>query len=201
MIDNKTGRAVLTEKEYQYAADLLECEREIIQSISEVECPGRGFQLQRDGTVAPVIVFEKHLFGRLTNYRYNKSHPDLSAAFWEPGTYGPSDTQHIRLANAKKLNEDAALMSCSWGKFQILGLNYSDLGYKDLQDFVKAMYNSEIQQMLCFLKFIESKPALHKAIQNKNFKEIARLYNGKGYAKNRYDEKIKLEYQKLRGVK
>ena len=44
-----------------------------------------------------------------------------------------------KLAQAVVLNRDAALQSCSWGRFQVLGLNWKSLKYESLQEFINCM--------------------------------------------------------------
>ncbi|OOV89142.1 hypothetical protein MF4836_34345 [Pseudomonas sp. MF4836] len=44
--------------------------------------------------------------------------------------YGPyGRPQYERLITAYRLDEEAALQACSWGKFQIMGFNYRAAGF------------------------------------------------------------------------
>lgn len=198
VIDPKTGKAILTRADYEKAAQRLGVEPEAIEAVAIVESNGNGFQRQRDGTVAPVILFEKHWFGRYTGYKYNKSHPDISSKSWQPGTYGASLDQHLRLQKAVKLDRDAALKSCSWGKFQLMGGEYKENGYKSLQEFINDMYESEQKHLEGFINFILRKPQLLPALKAKNWATFAYYYNGPGYKKNAYHLKMSQEYAKLK---
>ena len=93
------------------------------------------------------------------------------------------------------LDRNAALMSASRGKFQIMGEHWKKLGYATLQEFINAMYSSEAGQLNAFVRYIKVF-GLQKAIQNKDWKTFARLYNGANYAVNKYDVKMAIAYKK-----
>ncbi|WP_199898378.1 N-acetylmuramidase domain-containing protein [Methylobacillus glycogenes] len=99
--------------------------------------------------------------------------------------------EYMRLASAKLVNEDAALESCSWGSYQIMGFHWKKLGYTSVQDFAARMGASEDEQFLAFTRFIKTDAALLKALKAKRWADFARIYNGPNYASNLYD--IKLE--------
>jgi LysM repeat protein len=83
-----------------------------------------------------------------------------------------------RLAKAYQLDKVAALESCSWGKFQIMGFNYKTAGYSTVQEFVKGMSIGEPQHINAFLKFAKSNPTLLSGLRNKDFEKIAEGHNG-----------------------
>ena len=83
-----------------------------------------------------------------------------------------------RLAKAYQLDKVAALESCSWGKFQIMGFNYKTAGYSNVHEFVKGMSIGEPAHIKAFLKFAESNPALLSGLRNKDFEKIAEGHNG-----------------------
>ena len=47
---------------------------------------------------------------------------------------------------------------------------------------------------LVFLRFIRENRSMLAALQKKDWKAFARLYNGPAYAQNRYDEKLSTAY-------
>lgn len=106
--------------------------------------------------------------------------------------YGPSGiAQYKRLSKAFQLDKEAALYACSWGKFQIMGFNFSAAGYKDVFDFVKGMSTGNPAHIKAFLKFAKSKQILLDGLQKKDFEMIAQGHNGDNwkeinpeYAKN-----------------
>ena len=94
-----------------------------------------------------------------------------------------------RLQAAKKIDEEAALRSCSWGAFQVMGFHAEFLGFKDVFEFVQHA-STDAGQLDIFTRFIQKNPSLLKALKAKNWALFAQLYNGPAFAKNQYDTKL-----------
>ena len=109
------------------------------------------------------------------------------------GCYKGNEAEYTRLSLAKNIHEEAALMSCSWGQFQIMGENWQDLGYKSVFDFVEQMQASESLQLEAFIRFIETKKGLLTALQKDDWDTVFRLYNGPNYKKLGYEAKFLTE--------
>lgn len=174
-----------------------------VGAVLQVEAPRGGFQ--DDDQVS--ILFERHYFHRLTNGRYDKTHPDISNPV--AGGYGKYSEQHAKLQRAVALDRDAALSSASWGKPQIMGANWKQAGAASLQDFINRMSISEAEQLKLFVNFIKNDKqrvnpktlapdpngmSLWGALKVGDWRVFARIYNGPGYAKNQYDVKLKAAY-------
>lgn len=179
----------LTEQDYINAAKELGCEVAAIKAVADVESRGLGFLSSGE----PKILFERHRFYRYTNGKYATSNPDICNKI--PGGYGNESEQHAKLQKASKLNRDAALMSCSWGRFQVMADNWKKLGYKSLQEFINKMYESEAGHLDSFVRYIKNFGLLNH-IRNKNWAKFAYLYNGPEYEKNKYDVKMANAYKK-----
>ena len=184
-MDNKT----LTEQDYIDAAALLGCEVAAIKAVKEIESKGAGFL----PTGEPIILFERHIFHRLSGGKFTKDNPDISNP--KPGGYGTVAVQHSRLAKAVALERNAALQSASWGLFQCMGFNFSVCGFKSLQAFITAMYKNEKEQLMAFCKFVINN-RLNDELQRKDWAGFARGYNGANFRINRYDEKLAKAYTK-----
>lgn len=105
--------------------------------------------------------------------------------------YGtPGLPQYKRLTKAYQLDPSAALQSCSWGKFQIMGFNYSSAGYMDIFEFVKGMCSGDPAHIKAFLKFAKSNKILLDGLRNKDYEKIAEGHNGGSW------KKINPEYAK-----
>lgn len=184
-----TGEKI-TEDDYTAAASQLGCEVAAIKAVAKTESPRGAFQdfLKKK---MPSILYERHYFRRLTGGIYNKSHPVLSG---DQGNYGLYSAQYKKLLEAMSLNEDAALKSCSWGKFQIMGENYKNCGYSNVKDMIKALFKNEKIQLNQFVNFIKYDPNLLSAIRAKQWTRFAKGYNGPKYYKNAYDTKMKNAY-------
>lgn len=172
-----TGAATpLSDQDIQAAADRLRCPRAVIDAICDVESAGGGFLPDR----RPKILFEAHIFGRLTGHRWTRSHPGISAPAWDRSLYGPAGAhQYERLAEAIQLDRFAALQSPSWGRFQILGINYRMVGYNDIEEFALALCESEMNHLEAFLRFCEAR-GLNEALRTQDWETFALRYNGPG---------------------
>lgn len=186
----------LTDSDFDRAANALGVSVPAIKAVAEVESRGEGFL----DTGEPKILFEPHIFSRLTGGVYDKSHPDISYPKWKSGAYGPISAQHGKLQRAAALDRDAAMQSASWGLFQVMGFNWKAAGFKSLQAFVNAMYKGVDGHMDALVGFISGDHDMLRALQNLRWGDFARLYNGPGYKANRYDEKMAASYRKHGGV-
>ena len=182
-------KPVLTQPDFERAAAALSCEVAAIKAVCAVEAPKGGFL--PDGR--PTILFERHQFSKRTGRRFDTAHPDISNP--KPGGYLGGAPEHGRLERAAKLDRDAALMSASWGKFQIMALNFASAGHATLQSFINAMYESEGAQLDAFVAFILANPAIAKAIRGKDWTAFARGYNGPNFSINAYDVKLAASYK------
>lgn len=107
-----------------------------------------------------------------------------------------------RLVKAYDLSPNAALESCSWGAFQIMGENWKQMGYPSVVAFTKAMSRSEKEQIKAFVLYIKFiKPQIIGFIKKEQWAEAAYAYNGPSYKQNRYDELMKAAYEKYRKSK
>ncbi len=146
-------------------------------------------------TGEPKILFERHIFSKRTNGLFDKTNPGISNPV--AGGYGASASQHKRLQEAVILNRNAALMSASWGRFQVMGFNYALAGFNSLQEFVTAMYKGEREHLFAFVNYILN-TSLGDELREKRWSDFARKYNGPDYKKNNYDVKMAEAYKKLK---
>jgi len=158
-----------------------------IWTVLHVETSGCGFLPDR----RPPILFERHIFSLLTNHRFDIS--DVSNP--QPGGYGPGGpNQYLRLANAIQLDRAAALQSASWGLAQIMGSNFAQAGFGDVESMVAAMSGSEDAQLAAFVAFLQAN-ALDQRLQAHDWTSFARGYNGPNFAVNQYDAKLAQAFQ------
>lgn len=159
--------------------------------MAEVES-GRYGAFGPDGR--PIIAYERHRFHRFTGGRFGT---DAEISNPERGNY--TTDQNIywnRLARAYTLDKDAALKSVSWGRFQLMGENYEGCGYRNVEAYVAELSHSEKGQLAGFEKFIRMKPALLRAMQQKDWREIAHYYNGTANIDD-YAPKLQRAYERL----
>lgn len=194
----------LKELDYISAAHILRCEVAAIKAVCEVEAPRGGYY--KDGRVR--ILYEPFVFGGLTNHKFDNyvvqiddvNYPLSLKGVWslQRAMYGRESIQHEKLEAAKKLDATAAIKSCSWGKFQILAANHVECGYNTAEEFVEAMQESERAQLYAFANFVKFKK-IDDDLRSLNWAGFAKVYNGPGYAKNKYDVKLAEAYKKYSG--
>jgi hypothetical protein len=187
--------AKLDERDFIAAAFALECEVEAVKAVCAVEAPRGGFV----GDFC-VSLFEGHIFHKYTKGVYGDKFPELSYPRWTTKFYGKtSELERARLQSAKMLDNTAALMSTSWGRFQIMGFNFALCGFKSVNDFVLAVQKGEKEQLDAFVQYILH-THLNDELQERRWADFARKYNGPEYQKNQYDKKMEAAYKKLKGI-
>lgn len=179
----------LEDYHYRTAADLLLVETAVIRAVAQVEAGPHGAFLD---TGEPTILFERHIFSRQTQGRFDESHPDLSNP--TPGGYGSVSAQHGRLARAVELDREAGLKSASYGLFQIMGFNHIAAGHPTLQGFINSMYASALEHLLAMVRFCQFHK-LDRHLRNKDWAAFARGFNGPAFRRNRYSEKLEAAYK------
>ncbi|HEY4263813.1 MAG TPA: N-acetylmuramidase domain-containing protein [Micropepsaceae bacterium] len=174
----------LSQNGFDAARTAIGVEDVALWAVLSVETSGCGFLADR----RPKILFERHIFHRLTNGRFDAVAPDISAP--SSGGYGQSGApQYARLESAVRLDEDAALQSASWGLGQIMGENHKAAGFADVKDLVTAMVESEDGQLRAMANFIEAS-AMAPALRSRDWAQFARRYNGPNFAQNNYDGQL-----------
>lgn len=181
----------LTQQDFVNAAAALKCEIAAVKAVAEVEARGSGFL----GDGRPKILFEAKYFSTLTKGVHDKLYPNISSPVWRKELYLGGAKEYERLAEAMKLDANAALKSASWGAFQIMGRYHDMAGFDTVEGLVAAMFKGEAEHLNACVAFIQSKK-LAKALQNKNWAAFAKGYNGAGYKDNDYDGKLAKAYAK-----
>lgn len=167
----------------------------VLKAVAYVESSGSGFL---PSSSKPKVLFEGHVFHRLTGGIYDDEYPNLSYRKWSREKYsGSLAGEWRRLEAACQLNRPAALQSASWGMFQIMGFNYAYCGCPDVEAFVAMQYAGVDEQTECFARFIARPPFL-EAPKSKDWETFAAAYNGPAHAKNNYVGKLSKAYEQAR---
>jgi len=124
--------------------------------------------------------------------KHGKVDRNIHAYFDRLGSYK-------RLVKAYKLNPTAALESCSWGSFQIMGEYWKEMGYASVTEFTKSMSRSPKEQIKAFILYIERvNPKIKDYLYSLDWEAAARAYNGPKYAVNKYHIKLEEAYEKFK---
>lgn len=184
----------LTTEDIARAADELGCEMAQILAVIDVETAGKSGFLD-DGR--PRILFEGHVFYRRTDGRYGEREP-ISSRAWGAWGYGTYTEQWRRFEMAAELDRTAAIESCSWGLFQILGENWPSLGYATAEAFYRAMHRDEAAHLDAFTRYIRAnglEPSLRAGDSTPDsWVAFARRYNGPAFASHGYHERVAAAY-------
>lgn len=181
---------LLGQRDIERAAKALGTGVAEVMAVQEVESHGSGFL--SDGRV--VILFERHIMRRqliaagINPAPWRAQYPNLVNP--NTGGYEGKASEHDRLKQAKFIHSGAAIQSCSWSLFQIMGFHYKRLGFDTPEAMEAAMSESEGRQLDLFVEFVMGDAEMHQALIDHDWATFARLYNGKGYAKHNYDGRI-----------
>ena len=188
----------ITHKDILRAAKLIKVPTSMIVALMLKETRGDGFT----ASGKPKILFERHWFrkflikGGFTDYQLRKLRVNNSDIInHKAGGYTQSD-EYQRFERAKAIDSNSAFNSISMGKFQIMGFNHEVCGYKTARSMYLAACKSENVHLNMLINFIKNTPGLRDAMEDRDYKRVARIYNGPGYAKNNYDVSLK-EYSDL----
>src|SRR5262245_57986304 len=179
----------IAKEAWRSLSQALNVEEATLRAVAQVESAGAGFI--EPGL--PKILFEGHCFHRLTQGRFDASNPSLSYPKWTTKYYSDARGEWNRLNAACELDRSAALQSTSWGAFQIMGFNYNWCGFSDVETFVAAQKAGIDSQLEGFARFI-SRNIFLRPLRAHDWAGFAKAYNGPGYAKNKYDQKLKAAY-------
>jgi hypothetical protein len=181
--------AKISNTDVEYAATAIGVPVRNLRAVIALESGGRSFGPEG----RPVILFEPHVFHRRTAGRWSPS--SFSYARWRERPYPPAQqARWEQMADAAARDEAEALESASWGLFQIMGFHWRALGYASAASFALAMAGGEAAQLGALVGFIkENNLADELAAGSTNpdsWRGFARGYNGPGYARNGYHQKL-----------
>lgn len=177
----------------------------VVRTVCAVETGGSGFL--PDGRC--IILFERHKFYFYLVQKYGQaqvntlmSQGNSDICNSTPGGYVGGAGEYPRFNRAFAIDQTCAMMSASWGLFQIMGENFNFCGFSDVGSFVTAVRTSEGLQLEAFVAFCQKYVSgqLQTALRSKVWATFARFYNGSNYAQNQYDTKLANNYTQLSTV-
>jgi hypothetical protein len=186
---------LLTDEHFRYLAASFGCEAAAVKALNKQETVGDG-EWTPDGGYDPNglvrILFERHHFYGFTLPPADKKtgkkarHPYIAfpdICFPKPGAYGPAGIhQYEKFVKAATLDRDAAIKSCSWGAFQILGeyFEYCDCTTPvDMANKCMESIDSQVKMFEAFMK--KAKPAAIQGLAHKKWENVASSYNGRNW--------------------
>ena len=193
-------------------ADDANIPRSMLLAFWEVESVGAGFL----NSGKCVILFEGHKFFEYVSTRIStrqaqvwaSKYPTICYKGWTNKFYKGGEAEWDRFEQARTLDGNCAMLSTSWGLFQLMGFNYAYAGYANVQDMVQAHMKSEHAHLEAIVNYIDrykvsaavrarvGYPGLKEAIQAKSFTASAHIYNGAGYAQHGYHTRLQKAQEK-----
>lgn len=192
---NKNAKAI-TKTELSNIAKLLnDTDTKRIEAVASVESMGGGWF----DSGLPKILYERHYFYRLTNktlkwlsfgYLGNSSSGGYTT---DVNSNGINDNWE-KLSAAACINPDAACMSVSIGKFQVMGKYYKELGFDNPIDMLWAARTNEHEHYKMLVGYIKmanlQKAFLSISTNPTNNIPFVYGYNGPAWKKNDYANKL-----------
>ncbi len=167
-----------------------------IHAVMDVEAAGSGFDAQ--GRVK--ALYEPHIAWRLSKGATRDALVRAGLAYQSWGAKPYPKDSYPRILAAMAIDEDIALQATSWGLGQIMGFNHAAAGYKSAGAMVEDFADDEDNHLEAMIRFIVTN-GLDDEIRRHDWAGFARGYNGAGYKKNRYDEKLAAAFAKWRKIK
>jgi len=180
----------INDAQFANVAKKIGCELAMIKAVDKIESKGSGFL----PTGEIKILFEPHIFWKyLRRAGITTVRSEICYPVWKTEPYGKTSDQHGRLQLATKINRNIALMSASWGRFQIMGFNFKACGCKTIQEFINKNDESEVAQLDLFANYIIN-VNLDDELIERDFTGFARGYNGPLHVRNNYVGKLRSAY-------
>ena len=178
-------------------ANFYQIELAALRAVMAVESRNSGYDARR----RPIILFEPHVFYRNLSGRQRDEAVRLGIAYksWGQMPYPKgADAQYTRLAEAIKINEEAAYRSVSIGMGQVLGENYAMAGCASAREMFEQAAVSETNQLKHMIGFIIAK-RLKDDLNRHDWIGFAAGYNGRGQVE-KYAKWLEREYGKWKRI-
>ncbi|WP_398457443.1 N-acetylmuramidase domain-containing protein [Sphingomonas albertensis] len=179
-----TNAPAVTDSEIAAIALRLGCTPKQVRAVAKVESGGAAFDKQG----RPKILFERHLFHRLTGGKFSVT------SFSNSAGGGYSEDSWEKLTQAACKDADAAFAAASWGRFQVLGMHWKSLGYSSPIDMAYTAVTSEAGHYTMLARYVEAngmKPAIQAlSADPETCRAFAKGYNGPAYLQFNYHVKL-----------
>ncbi|WP_316228543.1 N-acetylmuramidase domain-containing protein [Bradyrhizobium sp. SZCCHNR2023] len=183
------------------AANAAGIEPAALLALIEVETSGVPFE--QDGRT-PVLLYERHVAWREAGKKSKRLQAAFAAAGlaipkWSKTTqYKDEGNSAARLALMRKacaIDEEVARRSASWGLGQTMGFLAEEIGFASACEMVDHMTGNIAVQVEAVIEELKRKDIIDP-LNHHQWPSVARLYNGAGYAANRYDARLADAYKR-----
>ena len=167
---------------------VLDIEERVARAVLAIESGGRAFGddgrmiIRLELHILRSNLKDKSLFDE--HFRINGQKPWQGHQVYLDGQWqtfhGNQAMEWEAFELARSIDERAATMAISMGSAQIMGFNYAVVGYGSPQEMFADYSGSEDAQTTGFFAYCNRKPGLIEAMRHRDWRKIARLYNGSG---------------------
>lgn len=193
--DSLTRYSSLTEADFRQVADELGIEVAAMKAVVEIEAGKKMTGFWAPGV--PVANFDLSMYNqakrKVKTVRKAPASEKIPAGL--TGAYARKE--YGLLVKYRKINLDAANMGTFWGMFQIGGFNYRLCGCETVDEMVRLMSYSELEQLELFATFIVN-TGMIKHLRRKDWAGFARQYNGARYASRGYHTRMARAYARYK---
>lgn len=171
--------------------------------VAVVEAESNGVPFTKvDGRNVPLVRIEGHYFDRLVPASKQKQARAAGLASPKAGVVKNPKSQADRYRMFQlmcDIDKDAAIMSCSWGVGQVMGVHWQKLGFGSASEFHTFIMSGLRSQVEVMVRFIEN-AGLIDELKRQDWAGFARIYNGPRYRDNKYDTKMAAAYARYGGM-
>jgi hypothetical protein len=154
------------------------------------------------GIVKAVIRWEGDYFYRFCSTQVRKQLAVGAGLASSTGGKVPNPSgqaeRYAMLEKGKKIDVTAAISACSWGVGQVMGAHWKWLGFASAEEFEKTAQSGFSGQLAIMFAFMD-KSGIIPHMRRHDWSAIARIWNGPNYSANKYDTKMRDEYERLTG--
>ena len=191
--DEKSRYEHLTESDFQTVARELGVETAAIKAVVSIEAGAAMKGFWAPGV--PVINFDRTMYNKYASRAASKAGAKGESV--PKGLTGYALREWMQLINARRHNAQGANMGTFWGMFQIGGFNYKVCGCESVDEFVRLMSYSELEQLELFAAFLRNTGCVND-LRALNWSGFARKYNGPSYARRGYHTKMAKAYARFK---
>lgn len=182
----------LTETDFRMVAEELGVEVAAIKAVVEIEAGKAMKGFWAPGV--PVVNFDRSMYNR---YKGKGVARPMKNASVPKGLTGYAHKEWTQLTSARKTNANAADMGTFWGMFQIGGFNYKLCGCDSIEEFVRLMSYSELEQLELFAALVKNTGML-KYLKAKDWAGFSSRYNGPSYKRRGYHTRMAAAYARFK---
>ncbi|WP_315806987.1 MULTISPECIES: N-acetylmuramidase domain-containing protein [unclassified Bradyrhizobium] len=171
--------------------------------LALVEVETSGVPFEQDGRT-PAFLYERHVAWREAGKKSKRLQAAFAAAGlaipkWSKATQykdeGSSASRLKLMERACAIDEEVARRSASWGVGQTMGFLAEEIGFGSACEMVDHMTGNIAVQIDAAIEELKRKHIIDP-LNHHQWPTVARLYNGEGYAANRYDTRLADAYKR-----